>query len=56
MVDVIIVSSQALAEKFGAHAFGGPVLVVFPSGILTFSEFLELEEMKPQSREGDGTY
>jgi len=46
MVDAFIVSGEVLAEAFGESHPTGPVLVVVPSGVLSFEEYLELALLK----------
>jgi hypothetical protein len=46
MVDAFIISSAELAKVFGERLPAGKVLVIIPSGILSFSEYLGLESLK----------
>jgi len=46
MVDAFIIPSAVLADAFGAVFSAGPILVVVPSGVLSFEEYLELALLK----------
>jgi hypothetical protein len=54
VIDAFIVSSSTLTEEFGECFPAGLVLVIIPSGILSFSEYLGLESLKSDYFVGGG--
>ena len=46
MVDAFIVSGEELAKELGKYFPLGAILVVIPSGVLSFAEYIELEYLK----------
>jgi len=54
MIDAFIIPGEALANRFGEGIPAGLVLVIIPSGILSFSEYLGLESLKTDIQKGAG--
>jgi hypothetical protein len=46
MVDAFIVSGEELEEEYRTYFPFGAILVVIPSGALSFSEYIELKYLK----------